>query len=193
MCIRDSPIIATNYTTCHHGKDDQIEYWQGVPKGREMRRTSPYMHKEEVRCISRAFGTCLVDCRSQFHKVSILTFWSSPSTMTGAVTWCHVVYSGDHHVEYFTMSWMDEIGVLLGHKSTQMVVVASIFSKCCLAFVLTLSCSSMLFRSYHHHDLKCRQMRRILSYYTVGENSTHLSSFSKWQNSAELRWSVNAL
>jgi hypothetical protein len=26
----------------------QIEYRQGVPKAREMLRTSPYMHKEEV-------------------------------------------------------------------------------------------------------------------------------------------------
>ena len=80
------PIIATNYTACHHDEDGKIEYWQGVPKAKEMRRTSPYMHYEEVRSICRAFGTSLVDCRSQFHKVSILTFSSSSSTMTGAVT-----------------------------------------------------------------------------------------------------------
>jgi hypothetical protein len=58
-----------------------------------------------------------------------------------------VVYSGDHHVEYFPISIENEIGVLLRHKSAQMVVVAFIFSNCCLAFfVLTLSCARMLFR-----------------------------------------------
>jgi hypothetical protein len=65
------PIIVTKYTACHHDEDGEIEYWQGVPKPREMRRTSPYMHKEEVRRISRAFGFYIGDCSSQFHKVSI--------------------------------------------------------------------------------------------------------------------------
>jgi hypothetical protein len=56
------PIIATKYTACHHDKDGKIEYWQGVPKAQEMRCTaSPYMHKEEVRHISRAFGSCIGD------------------------------------------------------------------------------------------------------------------------------------
>jgi hypothetical protein len=50
------PIIATKYMACqHHDKDGKIEYWQGVPKAGEMRCTSPYIHKEEVRCISSAF------------------------------------------------------------------------------------------------------------------------------------------
>ncbi len=40
---------------CHHEEDGKIEYWHGVPKAREMRHTSPYMHKEEVWHISRAF------------------------------------------------------------------------------------------------------------------------------------------
>jgi hypothetical protein len=80
------PIIATKYTACHHDKDGKIEYWQGVPKAQEMRHASPCMHEKEVQRISRAFGSCLRDCRSQFHKVSILTFRLSPSTMVGVVT-----------------------------------------------------------------------------------------------------------
>jgi hypothetical protein len=68
------PIVATKYAACHNDKDGKIEQWQGVPKAGEMCHTSPYMHKEEVRCISCAFGSCLGDCRSQFHKVSIMTF-----------------------------------------------------------------------------------------------------------------------
>jgi hypothetical protein len=41
-----------NYTACHHDGDGEAEYWQGVPKAREMHCTSPFMHKEEVRRIS---------------------------------------------------------------------------------------------------------------------------------------------
>jgi hypothetical protein len=69
------PIIATKYMACHHGKDGKIEYRQGVLKAREMLRTSPYMHKEKGRRISRAFGSSIGDCSTgQFYKVSILTF-----------------------------------------------------------------------------------------------------------------------
>jgi hypothetical protein len=125
-----------------------------------MRRTSPLMYKEEVRHIFCAFEACLWGCRSQFHKVSILTFWLSPLTMSGAVPWPQVVSCRVHSVEYFRIHLKKEIGVALGIKNAQMVVVVSILSKCCLAFVLTLSCAPMLFR-IHHHALKCRQMRRI--------------------------------
>jgi hypothetical protein len=53
------PVNVTKYTACHHGADGKIEYWQGVPKAREIGHTSSYMHKEEVRCIACAFGTCI--------------------------------------------------------------------------------------------------------------------------------------
>jgi hypothetical protein len=43
------PMILTKYTACQHDKDGKVKYWQGVSKAQEMRHTSPYMHKEEVR------------------------------------------------------------------------------------------------------------------------------------------------
>jgi hypothetical protein len=53
------PINATKYTVCHHGADGKIEYWQGVPKAQEIGRTSSYTHKEQVRRLSRAFGSII--------------------------------------------------------------------------------------------------------------------------------------
>jgi hypothetical protein len=47
----------TKYTACHHSADGKIEYWQGVPKAKEIGHTSSYMHKEEVQRISCAFGS----------------------------------------------------------------------------------------------------------------------------------------
>jgi hypothetical protein len=67
-------IIATKYTACHHGKGGDMEYWQDVPKAQDMCCTPSYMHKEEIRHISCASGTCAGDCSSQFHEVSIFYF-----------------------------------------------------------------------------------------------------------------------
>jgi hypothetical protein len=59
---------------CHHDKDGEIKYWQGVLKEWGMCHTSPLMHKEDIQHISSAFESCLGGYRSQFHKVNVLAF-----------------------------------------------------------------------------------------------------------------------